>query len=605
MVARQSPAMNEEQPKEVFISYSSKDRVLAEALLARLETEGFTCWIAPRDIRPGDSFSGAIVEAISRVRAMVLLFSSRSNQSKHCLAEVERAFSAGIPILPFRLEQLVPSPDLEYFLSTSQWLDAFSGSMDRHMDQLVQALRPLVHRDGGPAASAAPVTPAARRAARSQRRMMTIVGTVVSVALGLSAIGLLAWMASFDRKKHEAEAATPAAIAKLENGVATARAAAGWAGAGDGELAPAAGLAGEFQKAAAAKNLAKADALAPRAAAAYAEAALAASRKPGLDDDALRSALRAMIELQGILPADSKTAADCAARAEELREETAVTNSLGMRFVYVPTGRFLMGSPTGEEKSESDDDERQHQRSVDGFYMQDHEVTREQFAAFVFSTSYLTDAERHGVAAVRVGTLPPWQDLKFKEGERAYTWRTPLIQQGDKHPVVLVTWNDAVAFCDWLSAKEGRKYRLPSEAEWEYACRAGSTTPFYTGASISAKDANFCDDNTGYPLGSPVSGIFLKNTTPVGKYPPNRFGLFDMHGNVWEWCQDPYSKIYPGIGGEEDSGGELTGEYVRRGGGWASNPITLRSANRWKLAPDYAREDSGFRIVLAGDQVPE
>jgi formylglycine-generating enzyme required for sulfatase activity len=189
--------------------------------------------------------------------------------------------------------------------------------------------------------------------------------------------------------------------------------------------------------------------------------------------------------------------------------------------------------------------------------------------------------------------------------------------------VVAVSWFDAAAYCNWLSEKEGlmpayrisgddvlwdrsaEGYRLPTEAEWEYACRAGTDTPFSTGSRISTAQANY---NGNYPYNYGNKGLFRKATTPAGSFEPNRWGLYDMHGNVWEWCWD-ISGLYPRPSGEqplENPAGMDSGEYrVNRGGSWASKAAWLRSASRSGDFPETSSSSLGFRVARnrpTGDQ---
>jgi formylglycine-generating enzyme required for sulfatase activity len=181
-------------------------------------------------------------------------------------------------------------------------------------------------------------------------------------------------------------------------------------------------------------------------------------------------------------------------------------------------------------------------------------------------------------------------------------------KQTDAHPVVNVTWNEAVKFCEWLSRKEKRTYALPTEAEWEYACRAGTRTRYYSGddeaslkkvaniqdASLKAKlDADYAKHyvfqswDDGYPF-----------TAPVGSFQPNGWGLYDMHGNVWQWCADWYGKDYYGNSPIKDPKGPESGKYrVLRGGSWGTNPRNCRSARRG-IEPGVRRDSNGFRVVL-------
>ena len=160
----------------------------------------------------------------------------------------------------------------------------------------------------------------------------------------------------------------------------------------------------------------------------------------------------------------------------------------------------------------------------------------------------------------------------------------PSDFKGDTRPVELLSWFDAVEFCDRLAAHTHRDYRLPTEVEWEYACRAGTTTPFHFGQTISTDLANY---NGAFSVGSGLEGEFRKQTTPVGSFPANAFGLYDMHGNVWEWCQ---------------ADGEVMGGELRKplcGGAWSDGPWHARSGSRHYLDSTWASDSVGFRVVCA------
>ena len=234
-------------------------------------------------------------------------------------------------------------------------------------------------------------------------------------------------------------------------------------------------------------------------------------------------------------------------------------NGVTLEMVEIPGGTFIMGSPTSEE-NRSSSESPQHQVTVPSFYMGKYELTQAQYQAII-------------------GTNPS----NFK---------------GDNRPVQRVSWNDAVAFCEKLSQKTGKNYRLPSEAEWEYACRAGTTTPFYFGESITPDLVNY---NGNYTYASVPKGQNRQQTTDVGTFPPNSFGLYDMHGNVWEWCQDDYRNDY--INAPTD-GSALTSLGVRRkilrGGSWGLNPGYCRSAYRNYGNLAYYVSHFGFRVVCSG-----
>jgi formylglycine-generating enzyme required for sulfatase activity len=265
-----------------------------------------------------------------------------------------------------------------------------------------------------------------------------------------------------------------------------------------------------------------------------------------------------------------------------------------MKFAFVPPGEFLMGSPGSE--ADRFDDEKQHWVSISkGFHLGIHPVTRGQFRRFVEAEGYLTEAEAgdgaHG-----------WTGSEWEE-DREFNWKTPGFQQEDDHPVVCVSHNDAVAFCEWLTRVTGQMHRLPTEAEWEYACRGGpspttDTFPFYFKApsrTLSSSQANF-DGN--YPYGGAPKGKYLQRTSKVGAYEPNALGLYDMHGNVWEWCHDGYGE-YPVADRKKDAVCDPQGAsegpgWVIRGGSWDDNGRSCRAAQRLRDAPKIRDSYIGY-----------
>jgi formylglycine-generating enzyme required for sulfatase activity/serine/threonine protein kinase len=179
----------------------------------------------------------------------------------------------------------------------------------------------------------------------------------------------------------------------------------------------------------------------------------------------------------------------------------------------------------------------------------------------------------------------------------------PSRFSGNDRPVEQVSWNDAKTFCDRLSDRSGRRYALPSEAEWEYACRAGTTTPFHFGPTLSDRIANYRATST---YGSGRAGTDREETTDVGSFPANDFGLYDMHGNVWEWCADHYRESYEGV--PTDGSPFLTNNNsalcVLRGGSWGATPRNCRSANRNRFGSDFRFGNIGFRVVVASAWTP-
>jgi formylglycine-generating enzyme required for sulfatase activity len=269
-----------------------------------------------------------------------------------------------------------------------------------------------------------------------------------------------------------------------------------------------------------------------------------------------------------------------------------ITNSLGMKFAWIPPGTFLMGSPKDEKDREGYDgaDETQHKVTLTkGFFMSVHQVTRGQFATFVEKSGYKTQAEKEGGAYI-------WTGKEWKL-DATSNWRSPGFEQTNDHPVVCVSWNDGVEFAKWLAEREKKTVRLPTEAEWEYSCRAGTTTPFHFGQTVSTEQANY-DGN--YTYGTGKKGVFRQKTTPVGSFPANAFGLFDMHGNAWDWCHDWFGK-YP-QGEVLDPQGPGAGQHrVVRGGSWTNNPQYCRSAFRCRIGPGYRSSNFGLRVCFCLD----
>jgi formylglycine-generating enzyme len=290
---------------------------------------------------------------------------------------------------------------------------------------------------------------------------------------------------------------------------------------------------------------------------------------------------------------------------ERMRDIVFYRNTVGMTLVKVPAGEFMMGDtlspeavhrrwPGGQLEWYKRSHPRHKVRLTRDFYLGAMEVTRGQFAQFVRETNYRTDAEKGGNA---------WALKDGKWGEQeGVNWRNPLFEQKDDHPVVCVSWNDAVAFCAWLSKKEGVTYGLPTEAEWEYAARAGSDAhTWYWGDDESGAQGRANVAGEGEELDWTYKFKDVKDgytyTAPVGQFMPNAFGLYDMIGNVWEWCEDRYADKYPG-GERTNPTGPATGQTrVLRGGSWGRDPWVCRSAFRDGVSPAYRDGGFGFRLI--------
>lgn len=232
-------------------------------------------------------------------------------------------------------------------------------------------------------------------------------------------------------------------------------------------------------------------------------------------------------------------------------------NGTTLDMVSIPGGRFIMGSPESELRRE-DDESPQHQVTVPEFYIGKYPVTQAQ-----------------------------WQEIMGAN---------PSNFKGANRPVKQISWEEAIEFCQELSQKTGKDYRLPSEAEWEYACRSGTSTPFYLGETITPKLANYDGTST---YGSGPKGEYRKQTTDVGSFPANAFGLYDMHGNVWEWCQDNWHDSYSGAPIDGSAWVDNESRYrILRSGSYNCNPKCCRASSRNKHLPHISHDSDGFRVAL-------
>jgi len=227
-------------------------------------------------------------------------------------------------------------------------------------------------------------------------------------------------------------------------------------------------------------------------------------------------------------------------------------NDVTMKLVLVPAGSFLMGSPDNEPNRDRDEGPRRTVTLGKGFFVGVTEVTQEQYEAVMEDN--------------------------------------PSTFQGPRNPVEEVSWEDAVAFCKELSRLSGRNFHLPTEAQWEYACRAGTQTIYHSGNSLEQLKQVGC-------FASDPANV--KSTRPVASLAANAWGLYDMHGNVWEWCSDWYTADAYGTGGNvTDPAGPASGsERILRGGSWSDEPQDCRSAVRECQPPGYSDDDIGFRVV--------
>ncbi len=460
---------SENMGHQVFISYAnekegsskSKDRQVAEKICAALESQDIRCWIAPRDILPGEEWLNAMIDAVEKSKIVVLVFSSNTNKSKMVVLEISQAVQANIKIITFRIENVSPQGTLRV-LRGLHWLDAFTPPLEKHIDQL---------------------------------------GIVVSRHLG--------------RKQEK-----PAKSIKVKERPEPVKV--------------------------------KAD-----------------EKEKEKKDDAAKEKIKELEEMPGVVR-------DVASRGIKVKKnkkglwEAHYQDEIVM--IYIPPGQFTMGSENYDREAPP------HNVILDGYWMGKTVVTVVQFKIFINYTGYVTEAEKSGGASVYIEGR--WQKKKDAN------WKNPYFSQDDKHPVVCVSWNDANAYCDWLSKKTETKFKLPTEAQWEKAARGEDGHKYPWGErEPDGKLANF-DQSIGKT--SPVDS-YLQGASP--------FGLLDMAGNVWEWCNDWFDEDYYKNSPHKNPMGPKSGtDRVLRGGGWSNFAQSIRCAYRYSYGPSYRSDFVGFRL---------
>ena len=262
------------------------------------------------------------------------------------------------------------------------------------------------------------------------------------------------------------------------------------------------------------------------------------------------------------------------------------------QLVVIPAGHFFMGRDPKKSPPQETSDAREvplHRVAVRSFAAGRYAVTKGEFAAFVRATQYKTEAETAGGCFAWVANR--W------ESNHSVNWHQLGFEQSDDHPAVCISWNDAQAYVRWLSQVSHHSYRLLSEAEREYATRAGSTTTFWWGDSLSGDRANYDHDAPDYRGSHHGDGRHA--TVPVNSFAANAFGLYNVHGNVWEWVQDCQHDTYAGAPADGSPWVAKCNTDKRglRGGAWVGDPTGLRSASRNWLTPDFRFDASGFRVA--------
>jgi formylglycine-generating enzyme required for sulfatase activity len=537
---------------DAFISYPHQDKATADAACAKLEAEGIRCWIAPRDVPPGAEWAEAIVDAIDGCRAMVLIFSSSTNTSRQIRREVQQAFDGEKPVVPFRIENVVPERSLRYYMGSVHWLDALTPPLEQHLEKLAASVHALVRR--ATADGDVDKDRTLRDAEVREQRLRNEAEAHKREAEG-----------------HDREEAVAAAERQRQEGNAAAAREAKENGRKEKEAEPQGAkawrLRNEIEASHRAEEETRRDLLRSEARPNWppSRPALIAGLLIGL---AVLGAIGVWLVFVGPTPVPTPAPAPIAhapvtplspATEQALKPKDTFKECTNCpEMIVVPAGSFTMGSPASEPGHDPKESPQ-------------HTVTfARQFAVGRFALTF-----DEWDACVADGGC-----FGYKPSDAG--WGT------GRRPVINVSWDDAKAYVTWLSRKTGKPYRLLMEAEYEYAARAGSQSAYYWGNDIGKGNAN-CNS-----CGSQWDG---KQTAPVGSFAANAFGLYDMAGNVLEWVEDCINNNYNGAptDGSAWTSGNCNAR-VGRGGSWDDAPQVLRSAFRGGGTPGVRLSGLGFRV---------
>ena len=567
----------------IFISYSSKDQKSAEAICTAIENRGFPCWIASRDIGPGENFQAQVVRAIRTAKIMVLVFSSNANNSEEIKKELVLAGQSRLVVIPIRVEDVTPDDAFAYEFATRQWIDVF-GDWEHAIGRVIQQIesvageaarsaaaaeaagakeadaKPPQPPPGAPTAAAAAAGPALAPSPAPTKRgpsMAALLGAAGAIIIIL--VGVLVWQFLPRRGR------SPAPVATATAPVPPAQPAAPASPPAQPPIAiPPAPSTAETQPSPP-----------PAAAPTPAPAQPAPAPQPAPQPEPKKPAIAA-----------GQTFRDCPNCPE---------------MVVVPAGSFQMGAAPGENQryqvpaTESGRDEPQRQVTfAKPFALGKVDVTYGQFAAFAHTVGF---ESRAGCLTVVGNNWVP--------SPRA-SWEDPGYPQVENDPVVCMNLLEVTAYLRWLGNMTGKEYRLPSEAEWEYAERAGTTTAFYWGND--PKDAcayeNVGDESHAqkYRITAPIPcNDGFPDVAPVGSFKPNPFGLYDMAGNTFVLTADCWNENYDGAptDGSAWKTGECGRHVVRKAAYGNPHAWMFRSANRDADGDLIKRNRFGFRVALS------
>jgi len=571
----------------VFVSHSSRDLKSVRALVQDLEARGVKCWISERDIAPGDNYGDSIVDAIERASAMVLVFSSNADESDEIKKEIALASQRRIPVVPVRIEDVTPSKAFRYELATRNWIDLFP-DREQGVIRLAERLASILALPLEALTPRRPTKPAATRP------------TVAYALGGVGALIVAAGVGWIALRPATPPAPTPAVSARIGTPEAS----------GSPAQLPAASPSPAASPTAPASNAAKIEssetsgstsptptaspspALAsapaplpsptvatgvapPTPASESAEPAVAAAPSPSASPIVVAFGPAASLS-----PSPSPAGAAEKPASQPVGPPPALTagDPGGELFkecddcplmIVVPTGKAMLGSPPGEAGRKSDE-------------LSPHEVDIAQPLAIARHATTFDEWD----ACVADGGCNNRRPGDYGFGRKS-------------RPVILVSWDDASSYVDWLKRKTGQPYRLLSEAEWEYAARGCTDlkcryAPFWFGPikpELAVYDTRFAYE------GSPKASPALK-TSASESGAPNPFGLYNMLGNVRQWVADCWSASPPAS--RSDGAPRLTGdcsERVTRGGSWSDQPAELRAGARSWESADERSPYIGFRVA--------
>lgn len=556
---------------DIFISYASEDRPKAEILARALEQQGWSVWW-DRTIAAGKRFAQVIDEELSKARCVVVMWSGVSVEKDWVLEEAEDGKNREI-LVPVLIEDIKPPRGFRRIQAADLigWDgDTSSTNFDKLIADISGILGPSPLRTEEEPRRQAEVE-AKRARAEPESKQPEAPTTTLSpkkgprlgvVAAVIVVIGVIAIFFVYQQQRE-----TERLAQQLEDTRAKAEA----------DRANREKAESEAQRRADAEKKRKAEEE-KRQQELVAEAKRKAEAKQKAEEERLR------VESEAKKPGT-------------IFQDKLKDGSKGLKMVVVKAGSVTMGSPDNEEGRNPNEGPAQTVTLRDTFAIARNEVTVGEFRHFVQATNYRTEAEKWGGCY-------NWTGKEWNlDGSK--TWRSPGFSQTDRHPVVCVSWNDAGRYLDWLSEQTGKRYRLPTEVEWEYAARAGTVTARSWGNNPheACDYANVADRSAEQQFSDWERKIHNcrdghVHTAPVGSFKPNRYGLFDMLGNVAEWVEDCYRDSYRGLplDGAAWVPGDCT-QRVLRGGSWGTGPRLVRSAVRFRNDHEFRSDYLGFRLA--------